>query len=302
MTNDARAAARQAEALRNQAHELSDSGDEDRALALYLESLVLDSADSQTHYNVGLIYKYRRDWAKSLRHNERAVQLQPEDEASHWNLAIAATALRDWATARAVWHRLGTLQELGEGPIDEDFGSTPVRLNWDAGDDLPIEVVWARRVCPVRARILNIPTPATRFRYGDLVLNDGAAEGYRLDAEGREKPVFNVLELWEHSAFATFDVALDAASAQDIEALEAICDRRGFPCQDWTGTLRMLCKACSEGRPHEQHDHELKPDGWAAARRVGIASMEEAAVHAALEEWVHGGERRRVSSVECEVP
>ena len=32
-----------------------------------------------------------------------------------------------------------------------------------------------------------------------------------------------------------------------------------------------LCKACSEGRPHEQHDQNRRDESWQIERRVGIA-------------------------------
>src|SRR5690606_14547387 len=104
---------------------------------------------------------------ESLKHNRLAVELDPQDEASNWNLAIAATALRDWRTAREVWQRLGLKIDAGDTPIEADFGMTPVRLNPDEKS----EVVWARRIDPVRARLINIPCAESGACHGDVFLH-----------------------------------------------------------------------------------------------------------------------------------
>jgi hypothetical protein len=58
----------------------------------------------------------------------------------------------------------------GDGPIeDNNRGSTPVRLNADGIADRAVEVVWAQRMSPVTARLLNIPTGLTGFRYHDSI-------------------------------------------------------------------------------------------------------------------------------------
>ena len=128
----------------------------------------MTSPPSKSHewYNLGLKLKYEGKWAESLDANLRALELQPEDnEAAIWNAAIAATALRDWLTARAMWQRYGIkLQGPAEGPIEDNFGVTPVRLN----PDDQAEVVWTRRIDPARARLLNVPLPESGFRFNDI--------------------------------------------------------------------------------------------------------------------------------------
>ena len=276
--------------LHAQGQALSKNGDDDGALAKYNEALALHPDKPETHYNIGLIYKYRGQWRESFASNQRAVELAPDDEAANWNLAIAATALREWLVARRVWTSLGMKLAPGDGPIEDNFGSAPVRLNPHGG----AEVVWAQRVCPVRARIQSIPWPESRFHYGDVVLHDGAPVGYRLDSDGREKAVFNVLELFERSRFSTFVANVIAPAAADIEALIACCDEAQIRCEDW-GTVRILCRACSEGRPHEAHDNDAQPEGWVAQRRVGIGAVDPARVRSALDRWA--SDARRVEGV-----
>jgi TPR repeat len=265
---------RRAEELHQAGMKCSAAGDEEGALENYSKALALDPNRSDTLYNIGLIYKYRRAWPESLEFNRRARTVEPDDEATLWNLAIAATALQDWQTAREVWRHLNIFTEAGEGPIADDFGSSPVRQNAYSTTNSNVEVVWARRLCPVRARIDNIPTGATGFRYGDVVLHDGAGVGSRLNANGQERPVFNVLELFEPSRFSTYEASIEVRSPEGVQALEKICEQAHIPFEDWTASLKVLCKACSEGSPHENHDQELKePRAWNGSRRIGFATV-----------------------------
>jgi hypothetical protein len=288
-----------AEALHVAGVECSETGNEDGAIENYTKALILDPARGDTLYNLGLIYKYRGAWAQSFDFNRRARALQPDDEATLWNLAIASTALRDWRTSRDVWRRLNIITEAGEGPIEQDRGRTPVRLNADERTVGVVEVVWSQALCPVRSRLINIPTGETNFRYGDTVLHDGAAVGYRVNSNRQECPVFNVLELFEPSKFSTYEVSVEVDSSDEIEALDRACEEAGIPFEDWTASLRSLCKACSEERPHEGHDHELeKSESWDRIRRLGFATTAERELSEVLEVWTEGS-RRRVADLRC---
>jgi len=272
---------RPAEDLIDEASALLDDGDDEAALKKYFAALEIDLTDSRVHYNIGLIYKYRGAWKDSFKYNKRASELAPDDEAARWNLAIAATALRDWKTARSVWNGLGMPIEPGDSEIEENFGGTPVRLNPD-GD---AEVVWARRICPVRTRIESIPFSRSGIAFGDVVLNDGAPVGHRLDQNGKERPVFNMLELFEPGPYSTYVVEAIANDEAAVARLEELCDARKLPVEDWASSVTNLCKACSEGRPHEQHDHEAPTPAWDRERIIAIAARDGNEVEAVLEEW-----------------
>jgi hypothetical protein len=160
-------------------------------------------------------------------------------------------------------------------------------------------VVWSVRLCPVRARLINIPTGATGFRFGDVVLHDGAPVGYRLNAFGKERPVFNVLELFEASRFSTYEVSLEAEAAEAIEELERLSANAGVEIEDWTANIRNLCKACSEGRPHEGHDQELEEvQTWEPKRRTGFAAVDRESLEGVLKEWA-AKPGRKVSEMQC---
>jgi tetratricopeptide (TPR) repeat protein len=270
---------RKASKLHEQGEKLSDEGRTSEAIEKYLEAIACDPSKSESYYNLGLIYKYQGEWEKSFDFNQKANELDPEDEAARWNLAIAATALRNWDVARKKWQEHGMRLDGTSGPIEMDLGMTPVRLNPDDAG----EVVWATRIDPARARIESIPFPESGFRYGDIVLNDGAAVGYRQVGD-REVPVLNVLELFERSEFKTYVAHVRAEDPSDLLSLDSIFSESRSSVEDWTINTRTLCRQCSEGRPHEHHDHELEKE-WSAEHRLGIAVHPTDDVRQLLNRW-----------------
>ena len=241
--------------------------DLERAMPLYQRALALDPDRASTHYNLGLVYKYRGAWRESLHHNRRAYELRPDDVATLWNMGIAATALRDWPAAREAWRRAGLAIEDGAGPIVANFGITPVRLKPDGA----AEVVWGRRIDPVRVVIENVPSAASGFRAGDVVLHDGAPEGHR-QHDGRTYAVFNVLALFEPSSNSTFEAEVRTRDAADLEALTRAFDAAHVQHEVWTTTVRLLCKQCSEGIPHEHAADEKPRSLWPDSHLIGIST------------------------------
>lgn len=278
--------------------------DLESAMPLYLRALALDPDRAATHYNIGLVHKYRGAWAESLHHNRRASDLQVGHEAANWNMGIAATALRDWPAAREAWRRAGIDVDEGAGPIEMKLGRTPLRLNPD-GDS---EVVWGQRIDPVRAVLLSIPFPESGFRCGDVVLHDGAPVGER-EVDGHRYSVFNVLELFEASASSTWLAEVDARDPDDLRALTDALDAAQVDYEDWTSDVRILCKQCSEGLPHEHHDRDGEK-AWRNEHLVGISATSPDAARAVIERWsasgqgflsrlVHRADNERLLSFEC---
>lgn len=270
---------KQAQELHAEAQKLSGEGRDSDALELYLEAITLDPEKSESYYNIGLIYKYRGEWALSLKYNKLANELCPEDEAACWNLAIAATALRAWDIARAAWKQSGIRLDGESGPIEMNFGITPVRLNPDDAG----EVVWATRIDPVRARIDSIPFMESGFRHGDIVLHDGAAVGQR-KIDDREYPVFNVLQIFEQSGYQTVRAEVELTKDEDVQVLEELLSKGSHVLEDWTANVRILCKQCSEGVPHEHHDGE-PPSSWTSERNFGIAIYGGGSISSLLDAW-----------------
>jgi hypothetical protein len=140
--------------------------------------------------------------------------------------------------------------------------------------------------------------PESGFRGGDVVLHDGAPVGQRVSG-GRTYSVFNVLELFEPSTLGTWVAEVVADDAGEVDALCSALDAAGARAQTRrTGrrTLRTLCRQCSQGTPHEDHDHELKTsaDG---SYRLGIAVRDQALAEQVLKAWDAG--RGRLLSLDC---
>lgn len=260
---------------------LDDQGQPAKAIREYERAARIDPSWSAPAYNLGLVYKYSSDWERSLQHNLRATQLNAEDQAGWWNLGIAATALRRWEVARAAWRGAGIAIADGDGPIELPCGTATVRLNPDS----KAEVVWADRLDPARARLTNIPLPASDFRYGDVVLHDGAPHGYRKLGD-REIPVFNCLALMDPSSFSTWVLEVEVEVERDaaIERLSKLATASDVVAEDWTTSTRLLCKACSEGTPHAEHDHERKPSD--RSHQVAIAAPDEHQVRRLIDRWI----------------
>lgn len=238
--------------------------DEEAALVKFKRVTELAPGLATAWYNMGLIHKYRSAWEESFECNRIANQLDSNDEAAKWNLGIAATALNRWGVARETWAACGIEIPAGDGPIFEDFGRSPVRLNPDDQG----EVVWGRRLCPVRLRIFNIPFRESNFHYGDIVLHDGAGTGER-EWEGHVYPVFNVLELNERSPFQTHVFSARGATDEQIEQLTEQFAKIGAV-EDWSKNTRVLCRQCSEGTVHEQCDTELGEED-VDSRKIAVA-------------------------------
>ncbi|MBL0743876.1 tetratricopeptide repeat protein [Chryseolinea lacunae] len=256
----------------------SDRGNQEEAIVLY-EKILAEKEDwAIVHYNLGLIYKYQNTWDKSYYHNKRAVALESDNAGAHWNLGIAATMLKDWKLARQCWNFFGMKYEL----IDEDtagnVGDSPVRID----PSNKAEVVWARRICPARAVILNIPCFAPKHRFRDMILNDGAPNGYRM-SDGVKYPVFDELQHLEQSRYQTFSLKCRVLSESQYKDLEGRCKAVDIEIQNWTTTVRLLCRKCSEGTPHEKHDEDLKKD--VDEFLIGIASTSEELLSRTLETW-----------------
>jgi tetratricopeptide (TPR) repeat protein len=275
-----------ASGLNDQGRARADAGDWESALALYRQAVERSASYGPAWFNMGLIHKQRREWDQALACNERAASLgngEPGDPA-WWNLGIAATALRRWEVAREAWRRFGIEMPDGDGEVRADFGPAPVRLNPDQGG----EVVWGSRIDPARIVIANVPFPESGHRWGDIVLHDGAPNGERTVA-GRTFGVFDELERWQPSDVPTLEVQVSAPGEDDLQALTDAFDQAGFAAQDWSASVRFICKQCSEGKPPESHGHPAPP--LAGHRRFGVAAPPDQAA-SLLRAWASAGPGR----------
>ncbi|HWG42355.1 MAG TPA: tetratricopeptide repeat protein [Gemmataceae bacterium] len=278
--------------LNQRAARLEKRGRRRDAVSLYKKAIALAPDWPIPLYNLGLLFKRQRRWKPSLRYNRLATLMDPDNEAAWWNLGIAATALGRWRLARRAWRGFGIAMPRGEGPIDFPCGVCPIRLHPDGN----AEVVWAHRLDPARAVLVSIPFPESGYRWGDMVLNDGAPNGYRT-YKGEQVAVLDALELLEPSPFGTYiarvQLPAEDKHAEDLAHLAAELEGSA---EDWTTSVRILCRACSEGRAHETHDTEAAPpDG---VHLIGIAARDREHATKILHIWESGRSGVLVESLE----
>lgn len=219
--------------------------------------------------------KNERQWKQLFKENHN---VSPETEAAWWNLGIAATVLKDWHKAREAWSKFGLDLELTNEEPRLNLSNAPIRLNPNEN----AEVVWCKRIDPARALILNVPLASSGHRFGDLVLNDGAPVGYRI-SQGVEYPVFNELQLLEKSAYKTYSVTTYVNGQSDIDKLKELCKDVEVELEDWS-TVRTLCRKCSEGIPHEDHDQDLN-EQENRERHLGFAALTREPIIKILADW-----------------
>ncbi len=277
--------------------------------ALLTRAADLEPWLSESWYNLALLHKFRHDWEQARAAGLRAVALLDRDAGAPdwWNLGIAATALQDWPLARRAWQAYGlrvpgpATPHAPDGPVDLALGSAAVRLSPEG----EAEVVWGRRLDPARVEVLSIPLPSSGRRWGEVVLHDGVPHGERTTADGSVYPVFDEIELWAPSPVPTFLVLLEAATEADRDALEQLAADAGYAAEDWSSSVRLLCRTCSESRMatddgttehHDPHDHgepghpghlSHRSSGahWVPERECGIAAP-AGLVHGLLDGWV----------------
>lgn len=243
-------------------------GELDAAERVFQAAVDKDPSLWTAWFNLGLIYKGRKDWRNAARCNQQYAELShaPAEDAAWWNLGIAATALRDWELARRAWTAYGVTLPAGAGPIAGDFGRACARINPDSKP----EVIWVRRLDPARGRIESIPLLESGHQWGDIVLHDGAPNGHRV-VGSHTYPVFDELERWEASSTPTQTASVRCITQADAVALQETFEQAQLAAEDWTQSVEMLCKACSEGTPDPSHQHH-EANVWKIERDFGLAA------------------------------
>lgn len=256
----------------------SEKGEKEKSLEIYHNILQYREDWSIIHYNIGLYHKYEGNWKESFKYNQRAVEIDPESESGQWNLGIAATMLQEWKIARRCWNFFGMKYEDTDEDPAGDIGTTPIRINPDGKG----EVVWAKRIDPARAIIENIPFPGSGHRYADMVLNDGAPAGTR-SYKGVEYSVLNELQLLQTSDYATYDFLCIFGSQDHYDLLVSMCREKDIEIENWTTAVRYICKKCSEGLPH--HNHDEVPDFRDQEMTMAFASQSEEKITDVVNSW-----------------
>lgn len=279
--------------INDRASKLRDAGKHAEAIAAYQRAMAIDPTWSVPFYNLGLLHKYAAQWQPSLEANLRATELSPTDKAAWWNLGIAATALGKWDIARDAWQRAGVKVPSGDGPVDLPSGLAPIRLHPKSDG----ETAWAERLDPARARVVSIPLGS--FCYGDVVLNDGAPQGYRL-LGGKEVPVFDCLALLEPSPLSTWSVEIELNEAEHHRAaafasLSQLALARGQCAENWTQDVRALYSDGSAAASKLTRSRAKR-----GPERVAIAARTKHEVHDLLMDWDAQGRGAELGRIKME--
>jgi hypothetical protein len=227
-------------------------------------------------FDAALAYKFLRDWPRALELGRTAASTAERGvgDPAFWNLGIAATALHEWEVARDAWTGFGIVltSTSAEGEVREDFGMTPIRVDPDGR----AEVVWAQRICPTRAIVRSVPMQTDR-RFGDVILHDGAPNGYRVVGE-HKYPVFDEIAVWQPSGIPTWTVVVDADAAGAADLVELFA-RHELGAEAAT-SMRPLCACCSTGEVEQQHTVAHPAEG-----QVYFLGAPEQAVFSLLHLW-----------------
>ncbi|MFW6693832.1 tetratricopeptide repeat protein [Streptomyces sp. MAR4 CNX-425] len=294
----------------DRAFTLIGDGRYDDAGALLTRAAGLEPWLSESWFNLALLHKFRHDWEQARAAGLRAVALLDRESGAPdwWNVGIAATALQDWPLARRAWEAYGLRvpggaahQGAAEPPEDMELGSAAVRLSPEG----EAEVVWGRRLDPARVEVQSIPLPSSGRRWGEVVLHDGVPHGERATLAGPSYPVFDEIELWAPSPVPTWVVLLEAATEADRDAVELLAAEAGYAAEDWSSSVRLLCRTCSEScmpsaegslqaslDPHDHSEpgqpgplvHRTEDGLWVPERECGIAAP-ASLVRGLLESW-----------------
>ncbi|RMG88734.1 MAG: hypothetical protein D6714_00190 [Bacteroidetes bacterium] len=267
------------ESLYRQAADYQQKGDVYNAVKLCKKIIKIAPDWSAPFSLLSLIYKTRNEWHPTLYYSHKAVSNNPFDERAWTNMAIAATALRKWLTARKAWNHVGYDFPEKNQVINMDLGLVAVRINSQSRP----EIVWARRVCPARARIQSIPQPASELRFEDLILTDAEPCGFHIQ-NGIRRPVFEALQLLKPSRKWTFIARLNTDNPADVLTLERICAEAGLGFDNWSKAIRQLTASSNPQLPeyfqdsfanNPSFDHQL----------VAISAEWQMEVRQVLEAW-----------------
>ncbi len=298
------------------AHAAYDAGDLPEA-RLHFDALLASAPDDPAHHAMqAQVCKYLLDWPASLHHGLHALALYTDadayTDAKHaaietlrWNAAIAATALSDLAEARRQWAACGIDSPANEGRIDTTFGVASLRLEaWGLG-----QTVFARRIDPVRAQLIGVPSPATGYRYGDVVLHDSVPTGRRRFHQSMV-PVLNALQRMDASAYPAFAVRVRCPQPHDLDALvEARVPGIAFV-EDWTADPMRRIPSGAHGPPqhdengddrgHDVHGSSAAEDHrrWRTERSVGIAAQSRHSVVRLIDRWRARDHGRRMEELD----
>lgn len=92
-------------------------------------------------------------------------------------------------------------------------------------------------------------------------------------------------------------MTIHANEQREIIELEEILEECGMISEDWTTNYRVICRACSEGRPHQEHDTEDE-SVWVSEHEIGVGAPSEELLRDAINKWADTN-RKTIIGIEC---
>ena len=269
------------------ARDTLDKGEYEEA-ARQFEAVVAEVDDwPDAWFNLGLAYKFLHAWPNSARCNARAAELRPDYEEAWWNGGVAATALRDWTMARRCWRGIGIEPDDRDGPPEMNLGSSPVRL-WAPNGGR--ETIWGTRIDPCRLRIDSVPTPESGHRWADVILHDVVPNGTRF-ASGQTWSVFDELIRMDASPHPTHRSDVTVPTDDDWENLHERFHDAGLGIEDWSSSVRPICKQCDTSTVHTHASEADTTPIRLVVRSFGFGGP-ASSVERVLGEWAGSGAGR----------
>ena len=151
------------------------------------------------------------NYAEALTHIERLHKTYPDNKNLNWDMAVLATLLQHWDKLQTCCAELGMELE-GEGPEYGQWGYCRLQFTRDDGEKT---IIYADRVGPVTARVSHASHIAKPQLYNTLVVFDPAPlnqldqeneEGHKVDSEGNDSYLYEVIETIEPGGYNTFSI------------------------------------------------------------------------------------------------
>ena len=240
-------------------------------------AIKLDAQYAPPYRLLGRIYHERREWKPCLYYYQCYAALRPREAAAVWPIiGLAATALRRWKTARTAWNHAGHGLPLTNRPVR--LAPEPVGISCRYRGRR--EILWGRRLDPVRAELLSLPQLPVGLNFGDTVLYDLQKIGDRMLPAGRV-PIHPLLELTEHRFYRTYRVRLYTESAEPLEVLHRLCREASLGFDNWSAATRQVSGAGLV----EYYGNELLQATEHILPLVGIAVRRPEQLQEVLEAW-----------------
>lgn len=260
----------EAQLLFRTAYQYEQLGDVYHAVKLYRKAIKVAPRFAAPYFQLCKIYKHRKEWKPTLHYGLKTLECS-DHYPSVWNfVAAAATALgKSKVLVRALpYLAKAALQNRKVIPVQISHGSFK-------------EIVWAKPLHPLKARIISIPHPNSRRRFGEIILHDWHPIGYRV-IKNKRYPLFEELERLKTSHFHTFSVLLHDSSEQQIQQLEQLCSDAGIGFEVWSNM--NFNQINTQSKQPEYYDQIIATPEQAYTL-IALAAKERETVDELLNTW-----------------